>query len=176
MAKNKSIACALLLIAYCLGAVGIEPKRIAVKQVYTSQIGVREATGRNDGVQVENYLRVTKKKRGNAWCAAFVSWCFVEANIKAVRSGWSPAWFPENRLIVRQGKILRQKVPECGDVFGIYFKNKGRIAHVGFIDEWHSKVAITVEGNTNEEGSREGDGVYRKRRLHRQIHSVSTWI
>lgn len=35
---------------------------------------------------------------------------------------------------------------------------------------------ITVEGNTNEAGSREGDGVYRKRRLKNQIYKISRWI
>ena len=45
-----------------------------------------------------------------------------------------------------------------GDVFGIYFANLNRIAHAGFLDEWGEKYLITVEENTNETGSNEGDG------------------
>ena len=35
---------------------------------------------------------------------------------------------------------------------------------------------ITVEGNTSEAGSREGDGVYRKRRAKRTIYKASRWV
>jgi hypothetical protein len=33
-----------------------------------------------------------------------------------------------------------------------------------------------VEGNTNESGSREGDGVLRKRRLVRSVWKVAGWV
>lgn len=65
--------------------------------------------------------------------------------------------------------------PRGADVFGIWFQEKRRIAHCGFIDEWGEKYLITVEGNTNESGSREGDGVYRKRRLTNTIYQVARW-
>jgi hypothetical protein len=61
-------------------------------------------------------------------------------------------------------------------VFGLYYKDKGRIAHCGFIDQWSADWVVTVEGNTNEEGSREGDGVYRKRRLRNSLYSVADWM
>jgi hypothetical protein len=66
--------------------------------------------------------------------------------------------------------------PKPGDIFGIYYTNLKRIAHVGFIDEWDDKQIITVEGNTNEAGSNEGDGVYRKRRPIASIYQVANWI
>jgi hypothetical protein len=66
--------------------------------------------------------------------------------------------------------------PRAGDIFGIYFNNLKRIAHAGFVDEWGSTFIITVEGNTNETGSAEGDGVYRRRRPIGSIHSVANWI
>jgi len=49
------------------------------------------------------------------------------------------------------------------------------VAHVGFVDQWQSKYVITVEGNTNEAGSREGDGVYRKRRPIKSIYIVANY-
>lgn len=66
--------------------------------------------------------------------------------------------------------------PNIGDVFGIYFPDKKRIAHVGFIDHWDGTWLITVEGNTNSSGSREGDGVYRKRRPVQSIYQVARYI
>jgi hypothetical protein len=48
--------------------------------------------------------------------------------------------------------------------------------NVGFVDNWTSKTVHTVEGNTNQAGSREGDGVYRKIRLTRQIYAVTRFI
>lgn len=60
--------------------------------------------------------------------------------------------------------------------FGLYFSEKRRIAHVGFIEKWTKQTITTVEGNTNQAGSREGDGVYRKIRLTRQIYAVTRFI
>lgn len=150
--------------------------REKVAGIYTSEIGVREASGRNDGERVEMYLRSTGLGKGNAWCAAFVCWTFIQADVKAVVSAWSPSWFAKNVIYTRGDN--GNTTPARADVFGIWFADKKRIAHVGFIDEWDSKSSftITVEGNTNDAGSREGDGVYRKRRLKTQIYKVSRWI
>jgi hypothetical protein len=145
--------------------------------VYLSQVGVREKTGANDGEPVERYLASVGLSKGNPWCAAFVHWVLTEAGIKDLpRSGYSPSWFPRARTFYQTGKN-NSITPSRADVFGIYFASKGRIAHVGFIDSWppSSTYCLTVEGNTNEAGSREGDGVFFKRRLKKQIYKVSRW-
>ena len=51
-----------------------------------------------------------------------------------------------------------------------------RIAHQGLIESVQKDCIITVEGNTNDMLSREGDGVYRKRRQVRQIYMVASYI
>lgn len=148
-----------------------------VVSVYSSQIGIREKSGKNDGEMVEKYLKSVGLPAGNPWCAAFVYWTFQTAGVKGMpRSGYSPVWFQKKVIYQRNG--LRNKPPDRGDVFGIWFASKNRIAHVGFIDAWDDGTAyvVTVEGNTNEAGSREGDGVYRKRRLKNQIYKVSRWL
>jgi hypothetical protein len=156
--------------------------RNGIRKIYTAEIGVREKTGKNDGERVEEYLAVTQLGKGYAWCAAFVSWVFAEAGFSEPRTPWSPALFPKKRVIWERGKNLNpntqflKPIPKPADVFGIYFANLKRIAHVGFVDEWGDKQAITVEGNTNEAGSREGDGVYRKRRPIASIYQVANWI
>lgn len=114
-------------------------------------------------------------KKGNPWCAAYVSWSFQQDCVPNPKSAWAPDYFPLDKIIWDRRKDLKQEV-KAGDVFGIYFPNKGRIAHVGFILEWGNKTITTIEGNTNEAGSREGDGVYKKFRLKSQIFQVSSWI
>lgn len=180
MAKVKILIvclCALLSFPCVAGQSTIKPNaREAVIGTAIAQSHVREASGNNDGIEVEKYLVSVNLKKGNPWCAAFVSWCLQQVHIVNPKSGWSPNWFPASKVIYTRGNSIHQATPQAADVFGIWFPERKRIAHVGFILQWSDKTSLTIEGNTNEAGSREGDGVYRKRRLARQIYKVSSWI
>jgi len=171
----------LLLLSACLlccsiGSVCLAQQRDKVVTTFTSQIGVREATGHNDGVMVETYLRYCSLAKGNPWCASFVCWTFGQAQVSNPRSGYCPDLFRPAHVIYKRTIHTTQKTPQPGDVWGLYFPEKGRIAHVGFVSQWGDKYIITVEGNTNEAGSREGDGVYRKRRPRSSIYMVAKYI
>lgn len=131
------------------------------------ETGVRERSGNNDGVQVEEYLKTVNLSRGNPYCAAFVSWVFAKCGYPKPRTGWSPNLFVSSRL-------ARSALP--GNVIGIYFPEKKRIAHVGLVDHRMGNWIITVEANSNVSGSREGDGVYKKMRHIKTIHSFADWI
>ena len=149
-----------------------------LQQIFRAEIGVRERSGRNDGLRIEQYLRFTGLKPGYPWCAAFVAWCFGQAGIPAPRSAYCPSFFPRSRIIWNRMTLVTTppaRLPGAGDVFGIYFSEKGRIAHMGFVDSWNDTFMISVEGNTNLQGSPEGDGVYRKRRLIKSIACVARW-
>lgn len=164
-----------------------------LREIYAAEIGVKEAIGNNDGRRIAEYLRYCGLDEGYAWCAAFVSWCYGQAGYTEPRNAWSPALFPASRTIWRTGDRLPPSSslprPRAGDVFGIYYTNLKRIAHVGFVDEWDGKYCITVEGNTGPPTGgaitddypanpiRAGpiDGVYRKRRPIRTIHAVARW-
>jgi len=176
MATIKS---SIIGVCFVLGSFSVNSQS-CIKQTYDTQIGIRELTGKNDGKDVEKYLASCGLSKGNAWCAAFVNWTLKQCGFKTVKNpAWSPSWFVANVIWERsQNSEVRSQnnSPSAGDVFGIWFENKQRIAHVGFIDEWNEgSFCITVEGNTNEAGSREGDGVYRKRRLKKQIYKVSRY-
>ncbi len=176
MLSKILLSISLLLAMYgSAGTCDTLTKQQCVEATYIQEIGVREATGRNDGERVEAYLRAVGFGKGHAWCAAFVSWTFQQCGVKAVKSAWSPAWFPVGKVIWSRGNKQQSVCPAAGDVFGIYFPSRKRIAHVGFVHRWGKKYVETVEGNTNEAGSREGDGVYKKRRLISQIYKVSRW-
>ena len=176
MGKNNHILISIFFTFVLLSSsYGSTLKQNEVRRTYTAELGVRES-GFNKGQRVEEYLRAANLKAGNAWCAAFITWTFNQCNIKAVVSGYSPNWFQSNVVYKRDDNINRHYTATIGDVFGLYFESKKRIAHVGFIDKQDGNYYITVEGNTNEAGSREGDGVYRKRRHIKTIYAISRWI
>lgn len=177
MAKAKIIGLYLFCTAFCFSAAGQSAvnKRELLRQVYSSQIGIVEQGGANRGKEVNEYLASTGLVPGYPWCAAFVSWCFQQAQVYAPRSAWVPAYFTKNKLIYLRGKYQSKK-PEAGDVFCIWYHNLGRPGHIGFIEVWGEEWVVTVEGNTNEGGSREGTGVFKKRRLQRQVYAVSDFV
>jgi hypothetical protein len=152
----------------------IEKKKLSLKEIYSSQLGVREATGKNDGKIVEMYLHSVGLNKGNPWCAAFVHWSLDSAGYKNNITGWSPTTFNPNNLIYFKNKF--KKEPREGDVFSLYFPSLKRIAHTGFFDyKQNSSIYSTVEGNTNDANSREGDGVYRRYRSFNSTYSISRW-
>lgn len=142
-------------------------KRKQLIAIARAEIGVKERSGHNDGERVEAYLATVKLKKGNPWCAAYLSWVFQQAGYPAPRSGWSPDLFPRSRLTTAL-------LP--GNVLGIYFPQLGRIAHVGLLERVAGDYCITLEGNTNISGARDGDGVYRKRRHRRTIYRYADWL
>jgi hypothetical protein len=131
-----------------------------------AELWVREKTGKNDGKRVEEYLASVKLKKGNPYCAAFVSWVYKEAGYDLPRTGWSPALFPAARLA---------KAAAPGNVFGIYFPALKRIAHCGLVVSSRSDWVSTVEGNTDASGGREGGGVYQRLRHKKSIRLYSDW-
>jgi len=149
--------------------------RDVLQVVYMLEVGVREKSGRNDGREVEMYLQATGLGKGNPWCAAFVRWCFDQAGIKTTITAWSPtAHNPKDVVYYKEWK----KNAQHGDVFTLYYYKIGRIGHTGFVNKVYNDNSMveTVEGNTNGEGSREGDGVYIKFRPIKTINSITSWI
>jgi len=150
------------------------PVKMTLPEIYTSQIGVREATGKNDGPEVEMYLQTVGLKKGYAWCSAFVKWSLEEAEIPNKINAWSPTAENRNNLVYQSRKFIQE--PKPGDVFTIYYPRLKRIGHTGFYHQRHNDMSYeTVEGNTNAAGSREGDGVYKKYRSFNATHSISRW-
>jgi hypothetical protein len=168
MAKNKFGIAVLLCLFVGICSYGQSPLRKRVIDTALAEVGVKELTGKNDGHAVEKYLKVCGLPKGYAWCAAFISWNYQVNCVTTFKSAWAPSWFPKNKAL-KPGAI-----PQPGDVGGIWISD--RIGHVFFIYKWDAKITQTIEGNTNEAGSREGDGVYIKRRLTRQIYKTANWI
>jgi hypothetical protein len=151
----------------------------SITEVYISQVGVGELTGHNDGPDVEKYLKSVGLKKGYAWCAAYVKWCYDQAKIKTTMNGAAASAHNNNNLVLFKHKFIKD--PEAGDAFTLWYSNLNRIGHTGF---FHKKVNSSIfesyEGNTGEGsaidvGTREGDGVYHKYRSFNATYSISRW-
>lgn len=177
MAKILILTLSYLILSFpVLHACGTADLRSELREVYTNEIGVRELTGRNDGPDVEKYLRAVGLGKGYAWCAAFVRWCLDEAGVSSTITAWSPTAHNRNAVIYAKGAWKGS--PQAGDVFTIYYAKLNRIGHTGFVNAVYNNRSMleTVEGNTSAEGSREGDGVYLKFRPIKTINSISSWL
>lgn len=134
-----------------------------VIRVAQGTIGWREEPG-NSGPLVDKILASVGLKGSRApWCAAWVVYVGDEAFGREQnpypRSAWSPDFVKAPDW--NRGRGTR---PGPADTFGIYFQSLGRVAHTGLVEKLEGRMVVTIEGNTNDDGSREGDGVYRKRR------------
>ncbi len=141
-------------------------------------VGLRETHGRNRSPVIDKMNKLTGAALGSPWCASFNAYVYKLAQVPKPwpASAWSPDWVASPTWTRAKGG----QTPRPGDPFGIYFANKGRVAHTGLIEKWGDAV-VTIEGNTGPTGSvgeadRNGEGSFRKRRLPRQIHSVRDWI
>jgi hypothetical protein len=132
-----------------------------------SQLGIKETGSNNHGTQVKKYLAYTHLKEGNSWCAAFVSWVFGQAGYAQPQTAWSPALFPIGK---------QTQLPQPGDVLGLHSTEKKRIVHCGLVERTQSDWVISIEGNTNVNGSSDGDGVYRKWRHRKTIAVYAHWL
>lgn len=132
-----------------------------ILEVAHSQLGVEEIPrGSNSGPQVDAYLKSVGLGKGYAWCMSFVYWCTKEACLKAGATN----------LLKKTGGVLAQwnakpelrvSTPQPGDIF-IMDHGKGT-GHTGFVSKVFPNGNIeTIEGNTNDDGSREGYEVCRR--------------
>ncbi len=149
------------------------PLAAAVLAAAEGEIGVREdPPGSNRGPRVDEYLRgVGLNPAGGSfpWCAAFVYFCFAAASAQlgrrnpAVRTAgvlahWNGAESHGARRIGMADAASQPQLVKPGQIFIIdYGRGAG---HTGFVTGMRSGKLLTIEGNTNDGGSREGIGVF----------------
>jgi hypothetical protein len=137
-------------------------------EIAITQIGKQEnPLGSNWGEPVQSYLRSVGIGFPASWCMAFIYWCFKNASIvldiqnNAIKTGGVlKAWNDSP-------KIIKSNVPSIGSVFIMDF-GKG-LGHTGIVEKFDSVNIYTIEGNTNDTGSREGIEVCRKTRKRNTI-------
>lgn len=153
----------------------------AIVKVATAEIGVSEVNGSNCGPRVNEYKAATwlPADKPWPWCAAFVCWVVREAAAQAgvpftktfQRPRTAGAWDFENWSLA-QDDSTNTKKPHRNDIQSgdiVVFK----FSHIGFAVSAPDKDGnvMTIEGNTDGAGSREGGSVLRKKRRVDQIRS-----
>lgn len=128
-----------------------------------SQIGVQEIPkNSNAGPAVEKYLKSVGLGKGYAWCMAFMYWSVKSASIELnVTNPLTKTAGVMNMYNLE--KDLRVSTPKVGDLFTMDFG--GGVGHTGIVEKILPNGKIqTIEGNTNDDGSREGYEVCRRTR------------
>ena len=134
-----------------------------------SQVGVKEVPkGSNRGPMVDEYEAYYGLK-GQPWCACFVAWCMNKA-------GFSKSQIGKSALVAdwaNQFKGKRVETPKRGDL-GYWVTSKGT-GHIFIVVGYALGVVRTIEGNTNDDGSREGYEVCKRTRGIWGIRANTRW-
>ena len=134
-------------------------------EVAASQVGVRE-TGRNRGPEIDGYLRSIGLEPGQPWCAAFVAWCLMRSGVARDRL---PASAGAVRAWVRWAEATDRIEAKPGRGWLFWWLNADGWGHIGFVAGGIPGLFRTIEGNTDDAGTREGDGVRRRYRTTRSM-------
>lgn len=136
-------------------------------EVAHGQLGATEhPVGSNWGEPVKTYLASVGIDFPASWCMAFMYWCFEKAaeelkipNPLVKTAGVLRAW--DNAV------SHRVTIPQPGDIFIMDF-GSGH-GHTGIVTSQDISRIYTIEGNTNDTGSREGYEVCQRKRVKTSI-------
>lgn len=149
----------------------------SVLEIAAGEIGVMEQPlGSNAGPRVTEYLAATGVSFPAPWCAGFVYWCFEQAAKKAgkknpvfrtgsVMTHWNKT---TAKKILAKDAIANPALIKPGHIFIMSFG--GGLGHTGLVESVNGGFINVIEGNTNDNGSREGIGVFRRVR---KINSIN---
>jgi len=174
--KVSKKVCAILVVVFAWISTGYACPCVVEKA--NKEVGVREVGGNNRGKRVAEYLLNAGITTPAPWCAAFVKFILDACNIEHKVTAWSPSATAINRIYDRRKPLSNTITPKSGDVFTLYYPNLNRIGHTGFVESWGDKWVDTIEGNTNDGGSRDsntGDSVMKRKRLQSSIYQVSRY-
>jgi len=133
-----------------------------------TQIGVQEdAAHTNKGPQVSKYLASVGLNPGYSWCMAFVYWNFEQA---AEAMGRLNPLYKTGGVLEqwRQRKDqYRVTTPQPGDIMILDY-GQG-LGHTGIVEKVEAELIHTIEGNTNDDGSRDGYEVCRRTRSRTKV-------
>jgi GH25 family lysozyme M1 (1,4-beta-N-acetylmuramidase) len=140
----------------------LQQKVIAIAK---AEVGTREGRSNghwNNDQKYSNQVPGLEWSDFQPWCATFVSWVAMKAG----------------------AADLYPRTASC-DAAGAWYKTRGRwseypaigaqglcgvprdLSHTFIVTDYDDTYVYTVEGNTNLDGSREGNGVYARKRLRR---------
>ncbi len=136
-----------------------------------------DGKGDNRGKEIDDMIRVcfpkfdfsNKTAKGFAWCACFVSYV-IQNSYKSLnyKSASAREWLNFAKTHAHGGQLTNTKNMKWDQLYIGGWVNPDGTGHVYFVDPIETlkltdtSTVATIEGNTNDGGSREGDGVYRR--------------
>lgn len=134
---------------------------------------------RVDEYQLRTGLKLKAGANGFAWCACFVYFCFDEAAKKLGRKNpvirtagcvdhWNRARDAGVAQISGTRATAKPELVQPGMIFIMAF-GQG-LGHTGIVESVQGGFINTIEGNSNNQGSRDGIGVFR---LTRKINTIN---
>lgn len=130
-----------------------------------SQVGYHEGKTGTHWNNIQKYAPAIGFTNGLAWCDTFVNWVFVIAGIRIPSGAKSAGCAVSVNAYKKNGRFTQY--PGIG--FQVFYGSGGG-AHTGIVCDYDATYIYTVEGNTNVNGSAEGDGVYDKKRVRRDAY------
>lgn len=133
-----------------------------VKQYLTwcaSQVGTQE---RPRGTNRQPYAALAHHADGYAWCATYLVAGARQTGLGLPSGADTASCALNEAAFKRAGRLYT--TPQVGDWLFVYFPSLARAAHTGVVVAVDGAYVRTVEGNSNDEGGREGYEVCRRRR------------
>jgi CHAP domain-containing protein/putative peptidoglycan binding protein len=163
--------------------VATEPRSDFLRAVLAraaSQEGVRERPkDSNGGPEVDQYLSragvpPTLPAPRKPWCCAFTYWCFDETaraqgrrnpmvRTAGVMDHWNRAASVSGASRLAAARAVADPSLVAPGMLFVIDAGQGH-GHTGFVEVVNGGRIRTIEGNTDQSGSREGGGVYRSNR------------
>jgi len=104
-----------------------------------SELGVKEMKGDDHHPRILEYLATTtlgnwaRSRDETAWCAAFVGWCLLQAEVESTHSALARSYVTWGQPVVAQGEspVIAATYWRLGDVAVIRHRRRKNY-HVGF--------------------------------------------
>lgn len=115
--------------------------------------GAGEVGGNNKGPWVRKYLQPTGLPEGNSWCAAFISWCFLQAangNSAAMPFKYTAGARNIFNQFRQKGWTFDGSGPqlEPGDIVAWWrISMPSGFGHIGIVHHFEDGFIYTIEGN-----------------------------
>lgn len=149
-----------------------------IAKVAKKYVGNTEISGNKgfENKEFEELMTAVGWRKDQAWCAYFTELVWKEAynnifndpninkSLDILFSAGAVATFNN----FRRSEFFTSDTPCIGSlvIWQTFRRNVPHwTGHAGIVVDHTDKTIVTVEGNTNQKGSREGDGVYEKLRI-----------
>jgi len=157
-----------------------------VVELAKQEIGTVESGGANSGVRVNEYQKIGSDgeiNTGAPWCQFFMNWLLIKSSEKLqlpykwIYSGYTPEcvnYGIEKNIGIKGVKWEDIKIGDFGFVYSAARKNARHVFLIVDKNE-DKKTVTTIEGNTNNDGSAEGYGVFKRVRNFSQVWATVSW-